>query len=108
MMDLTYKLQGDPPVWYKEAKWYYENIHGEQWIATIEDNHVIFSGLDIGWKEMKGTPQQAEEAYKIIFGEIEQNKENPLTKYGMNTGELLWMASVLSVAMSSFASNSRY
>ena len=31
MQLLTYKLQDNPPEWAKEALWYYENAHGEQW-----------------------------------------------------------------------------
>lgn len=46
-MNLTFSLQGEPPVWYKDAKWYYENEHGEQWIASVQDKYIIISGLDI-------------------------------------------------------------
>lgn len=111
MKDLTYKLQGDPPDWYTEALWYYENIHQEQWIAIVQDNHVIFSGLDIGWDEIKLTPKQAEEAYKIIIGEKKQDEkfsDNPLSNWILNTGELLWIASVLNVAVDTFALNKLY
>ena len=83
MQLLTFKLQDNPPEWAKEALWYYENIHGEQWIATIQNNSLVFSGLDIGWKEIKLSPQQALDAYAVMMGQKYEDadfKNNPLKK----------------------------
>ena len=92
MQLLTYKLQDNPPEWAKDALWYYENVHGEQWIATIQNNSLIFSGLDIGWKEIKLSPQQASHAYSVMMGQSygdDNFQDNPLNKWMLNKGERL-------------------
>ncbi|WP_019240953.1 MULTISPECIES: hypothetical protein [Bacillus] len=35
MKRITIDLQGTPPKWAKEARWYYENTFREQWIASV-------------------------------------------------------------------------
>ncbi|MBD3107919.1 hypothetical protein IEO70_06030 [Bacillus sp. AGMB 02131] len=108
MQLLTFKLQDNPPKWAKEALWYYENVHGEQWIASIQKNSLVFSGLDIGWKEIKLTPQQALDAYSVMMGQkydSEESKDNPLNNWILDKGERLWVASVLYVAIEQFKMN---
>ena len=105
MQLLTYELQDNPPSWAKDALWYYENVHGEQWIATIQEHSLIFSGLDIGWKEIKLSPQQAVDAYSVMMGQAHRDvdyENNPLSDWILDKGERLWVASVLYVAIEQF------
>lgn len=108
MQLLTYKLQNNPPAWAEEALWYYENAYGEQWIASIQNNNLIFSGLDIGWKEIKLSPQQALDAYNVTMGQsygVRDYENNPLNNWFLNKGERLWVASVLYAAIEQFKIN---
>ncbi|MGX6443620.1 hypothetical protein ACWM35_10440 [Neobacillus sp. K501] len=40
------------PKWSSEATHYFENEHGEQWIAKSDGEQIVISGLDIDWKEI--------------------------------------------------------
>ena len=40
MTTLEIKLKGTPPTWAKEATYYYENFHQEQWIAKKDGETV--------------------------------------------------------------------
>lgn len=46
-----------PPSWAQGTQdmyfWYYENEHGEQWVAKILGNELVVAGLDIGWEELR-------------------------------------------------------
>ena len=105
-MNITYKLHGNPPKWAPEASWYHENAHGEQWIASIQKDRVIISGLDIGWEEIIMNRRQADEALLILTGVKKPTdryyRENPVVAWFLDKGEMLWVASVLAVAMEEF------
>lgn len=92
---IAYNLQGNPPKWATEARWYYENMFGEQWIATVQDDTVIIAGSDIGWSEIILSPQQAYEALQFLMGRQKDIPENPLMEWILDTGERLWITSVL-------------
>ena len=97
MTTLAYNLQGNPPEWATETRWYYENTFGEQWIATLQDDTVIIAGSDIGWSEIILSPQQAYEAWQLLMGRQKDIKENPLMEWILDAGERLWITSVLTV-----------
>ena len=48
-----------PPAWAQGEQqttcWYFENEHGEQWVAKVEDDLLLISGLDLGWEEISLT-----------------------------------------------------
>ena len=106
MNSLTFKLEGNPPSWAKEARWYHENVHGEHWIATIQKDRVLISGLDIGWDEIILNRRQAEEALHILSGMERPTdhffRENPIASWILDKGESIWVASVLAVAVEEF------
>jgi len=62
--DFIVSLQGEEqPNWayghQKSYVWYFENEHGEQWVAKREGDILRFTGLDIGWQEIILTLEQA-------------------------------------------------
>lgn len=125
------ELQGEnPPIWavgqMRSSCWYYENRHGEQWVAVRKGDTLWISGLDIGWEEISLTVKQAEaEADRIrdlisaqaflripgireILGktcteasEVRRldSQEYPLEAIILDSGELLWVFSVLQAAI---------
>ncbi|MGN1400971.1 MAG: hypothetical protein ACI4XL_05660 [Bacillus sp. (in: firmicutes)] len=104
-MNITFELQGEPPMWAPEAKWYYENALGEPWIATIEKDQVIISGHDIGWEEIIMTPEQTEEVLACLLSRASNSEDfmdHPLAKWILDKGEKLWVLSVLMVALETF------
>ena len=46
-MDLVTKLKNIPLDWVKDATHYFTNTFREYWIATIQDDTLLTSGLDI-------------------------------------------------------------
>ena len=97
MIVQTYNLQGNPPKWATETRWYYENTFGEQWIATLQGDTVIIAGSDIDWSEIILSPQQAHEALQFLMGRKKEIKDNPLMEWIFDTEEKLWITSVLMV-----------
>jgi hypothetical protein len=133
MTATTLKLQGDDaPTWALGEQnyhyWYYENVHGEQWVAKREGDMLKISGLDIGWQEVHLTLEEAKGereriqtmlAVSVLMQLPDMNKavdkrfmdlavsrqrklsELPLAQWLLNTGELFWAASVLEAAIPS-------
>lgn len=106
--------------------WYHENEHAEQWVAKREADMLHISGLDIGWQEVHLTLEEAKgereriqtmlvasvlmqmpelsEAVGKKFIEVATSRQRklsklPLAQWLLNTGELLWVASVLEAAI---------
>ncbi|WGV58361.1 hypothetical protein QIH01_23210 [Brevibacillus brevis] len=106
--------------------WYYENEHGEQWVAKLDKETLKVAGLDIGWKEIELTLEQAEAERKRIterllllsiskipnvgetfarsYMETATTRQTtvqklPLSEWILNNGEMLWIASVLTAAI---------
>lgn len=131
--ELRINIQGvNPPAWtlgkqnYSYFS-YYENEHGEQWVAKREGDILRISGLDIGWKEYQLTIKEAEAEYSRILDQViartlMQAKsipeslsrtyletavarlrgyegEMPLAEVVLDVSELLWLASVLNAAI---------
>ncbi|MFJ5714622.1 hypothetical protein [Neobacillus sp. NPDC093127] len=98
-----------PPKWTSEATYYFENEHGEQWIAKCDGEKLMIAGLDIGWKEIILNHSQVldylefqKEANlatsdKKLIALIEKWKEseNPLSNWIFNTGEKYGLLAVL-------------
>ncbi|NQX46952.1 hypothetical protein HQN87_16560 [Paenibacillus tritici] len=131
--ELRINIQGvNPPVWTLGKQndsyfSYYENEHGEQWVAKCEGVILRISGLDIGWKEYQLTIKEAEAEYSRILDQIialtlmqaksvpeslsqtyletavarlrEYEGEMPLAQVVLEVSELLWLASVLNAAI---------
>jgi hypothetical protein len=103
-------VQGSPPPkWTSEATHYFENDHGEQWIAKCDGEKLIISGLDIGWEEIILNYSQVMDylyfqkeanlatSDKKLISLIAEWKEskNPLSKWIFNIGEKYWLLAVL-------------
>lgn len=100
MTTITYQLQGTPPEWAADARWYHRNLYGEQWLATLQQDTLIISGYDIGWDEIKLNLEQVEEGLGLYLGMKSPGEisENPLMNWIISLEERLWIASVLSQA----------
>lgn len=127
------RIQGkNPPTWaVGEQKGsyfsYYENEHGEQWVAKIDGEILRISGLDIDWEELQLTVEQAIAENNRIIDQIvsvtlmqskdipealgkaflemtvsnlrENRGKLPLAHLLFGSGELLWLAAVLGAAI---------
>jgi hypothetical protein len=119
----------NPPSWaigeQKHHSWYYENEHGEQWVAKREKDLLRIAGLDIGWTEIVLTLEQAEaenariselQFLRSLAGNPDLKslgsaylesaasrqaplKNLPLAKWILNEGEMLWISAVLSAVI---------
>jgi hypothetical protein len=104
--------------------WYFENDHGEQWVAKLDGELLRISGLDVGWKQVElsfeqvmaererlgkmlavafGLPNCTEDiatAYAKLGGQLirEQGSQYPLSRWIYRTEEILWLCSVLETA----------
>lgn len=123
-----------PPAWVLAAKaaprfWYYENEHGEQWVAKLVNEVLLISGLDIGWQEIRLSLEEAEaelqrisdylvlgkaklpatlpdvpdEVYRQVAASF-QGKEFPFNAFTiggwtLEKGETHWLASVILSAL---------
>jgi len=131
---ITINLQSinekNPPKWAIGKQdirfWYYENEHGEQWVAKLDKNILRISGLDIGWREIELSLEQAEaerdriterllllsiskipnlgETFARSYMESAAARQTsvqklPLSEWILNNGEMLWIASVLTAAI---------
>ncbi|MFM1654030.1 hypothetical protein ACI7RC_18300 [Brevibacillus sp. B_LB10_24] len=131
---VSIKLQSiegeNPPFWaigeQNRRFWYYENEHGDQWVAKLDNDILLISGLDIGWKEIELTLDQAEAEIERITERLlllsiskipnlgekfsRSYMENvaarptsvqklPLSEWILNNGEMLWIASVLTAVI---------
>ncbi|WNS42071.1 hypothetical protein [Paenibacillus sp. MMS20-IR301] len=125
------RLQRDnAPTWalgeQEHSYWYFENEHGEQWVAKREADQLYISGLDIDWEQYRLTLEEANEELERINGILaakflskipelgELDKKNlmeaivvrqrqftklPLARLILDTCELLWVAAVLEAAI---------
>lgn len=127
--ELRIRIRGkNPPAWVvgdQSGSYfsYYENEHGEQWVAKLDGNILRISGLDIDWEEIELNADQAIAENnrindQIVVGTLMQLKDIPdgiaktylevaalhrrehsgglpLAHIMFGSGELLWLASVL-------------
>lgn len=67
-----------PPIWatgdQTRGFWYFENEHGEQWVAKRTNDELVVAGLDIGWKEISFTLEQVLKETKHIVQYIATGK----------------------------------
>ena len=126
---MTIKLQSanrkiEPPEWTTKPDthfWYFENEYREQWVAKIDGNQLLLTGLDIGWKEFRLDERQVEQAKEwlsmsIIGGRpgavsvrevaaTVTSKDGPededsLLRIVFNLPEELWLLSIFEIALS--------
>jgi hypothetical protein len=112
-MKFTIELQGNAPKWTNEATHYFENRYAEQWIAKVNIDKIVITGLDIGWKEIavnfneakeyleiqkEGMFAISEKECEIILNKVEEARKNnnSMFKYGFNEEEKYWLISLLS------------
>lgn len=86
--ELCIRIQGENP-----SSWatgdqsdtyfsYYENEHGEQWVAKLDGQTLRISGLDIEWEELELNVEQAVAENNriidhIVVGTLIQSKDIP-------------------------------
>ena len=103
---LIINLEGNPPSWAYGKKsmniWYYENSLAEHWIATVEDNKIKITGLDIDWQVIELNLEVAKREKERLVSQVESNsvlntvdKDLPLSKIVFNIGEMYWLLAVL-------------
>lgn len=86
MDTLEIKLEGTPPAWAKEATYYYENVHREQWIAKKDGETLLLAGSDMSWESIAITKEMRE---KIL------NKKPVDLDINLNKDEAFWMEAIL-------------
>lgn len=92
----------DLPAWFtkeKGLKSYFENSHGERWIAVTREDVLIFSGADIDWEMHRiDSPDWAAIGKEIISG-----GPHPFIRgfhqVVMSEDERLWLLAVCSTRM---------
>lgn len=127
-------LQGDDqPDWaygqHKNYVWYFENVHGEQWVAKRDEDILRITGLDIDWNEIVLTLEEAKaevsrlkeyliietlrtmpqyntvteqliDSYKMTAVTATQsNIKYPLADWIFNNAEIYWLVSVLEASI---------
>ncbi|WP_233695640.1 hypothetical protein [Paenibacillus profundus] len=131
--ELRISIQGkNPPSWAigdQSGTYfsYYENEHGEQWVAKLDGKTLRISGLDIDWEELSLNAEQAVAENnrivdQIVAGTLMRSKDvpesvtkafldvvalhqrtyggkHPLAHIMFGVGELLWLASVLNATI---------
>ncbi|KWX74820.1 hypothetical protein [Paenibacillus jilunlii] len=131
--ELRISIQGEnPPSWAvgnQNSTYfsYYENEHGEQWVARLDGKTLCISGLDIDWEEIelnaeqavaennrivdqivavtlmqsKNVPESVTKAYLDVMALHQQTSGGmlPLAHIMFGAGELLWLASVLNATV---------
>jgi len=89
---------GTPPAWILgprlpgEYRAYFENMHGEQWIASATSERLLFTGGDIGWEEHRIDEPAYTELSKQLLISIS------LDGVSLNEAERFWLISVCSAA----------
>lgn len=107
---LIINLEGNPPSWaYGEKSrniWYYENSLAEHWIATVEDNKIKITGLDIDWRVIELDLEMAKKEKERLRSQVEADsvlptvdKNLPLSQVIFNKGEMYWLIGVLENAI---------
>ncbi|WP_394555933.1 hypothetical protein C1N61_32635 (plasmid) [Priestia aryabhattai] len=86
MTTLEIKLEGTPPTWAKEATYYYENVHRDQWIAKKDGDTLLLAGSDMNWELITIT----KEMRKNIL-----NKKPADLNINFNKEEAFWLRAVL-------------
>jgi len=131
--DFVIGLQGDnQPDWafgkHEIYVWYFENEHGEQWVAKREGDILRFTGLDISWKEIVLTLEQAKaesnrlkeylliktlstsphykevarniaESYRAAAATVDTAIKLPLAEWIFSDAEVYWLVSVLEASI---------
>lgn len=83
------------PQWFfdeKGRKSYFENTHGEAWVAVVRDDVFLFSGQDIDW--------EVHRIEKPNYEELAKKLRTPTSVFAgfdgvvMNQGEMVWLLSL--------------
>lgn len=102
-----YASDPSPPRWLLwdrdegERRFYFENQHGEVWIAHAGPGEVQLTGQDIGWKTIAYEAKMYEHFRHIYRKEVGEAPSGYLTPGGfiLNAEEADWMVSVFNVAI---------
>ena len=101
MIHLINENNVNMPKWVKEATWYFENIHGEEWVAKLDGRSIVITGRDIDWKEIYIDVDEAKEYADVKLGvkrSTKKFKENALNKWVFSEEEEFWLISVIVAA----------
>ncbi len=88
---------GEPPAWLREPqnglRSYFENVHGEQWIAEASKDRLLLTGGDIGW----ATYSMQHPSYANLAAQLESGS-SPTWSGGevlvLERAERTWLLSV--------------
>lgn len=91
---------GDPPSWTSasreggELRAYFENVYGEQWIASAKPDLFLLTSGDIGWRTVRIDAPD----YRSL---VTRCADTDVSDFGgtiLNREERLWLLAVLTVA----------
>lgn len=137
--ELRITIQGNnPPLWAigdQSGTYfsYYENEHGEQWVAKLQSGILLISGLDIDWEvlqftvdqvvaennrilsqivastiiQTKSAPESATKSYldTVVAQQREYIGKFPLADLVLGQGEMLWLLGVFNAVMPKLQGN---
>ena len=92
---------GSPPQWTaasreaSELRAYFENVYGEQWIASAMPARFLLTGGDIGWKTLRVD----EPDYRRLAARCADSNATEFEGTTLNREERLWLLAVLTVAL---------
>jgi hypothetical protein len=98
--NLHTKQCGSPPAWTmasrqaSELRAYFENVHGEQWIASATPGRFLLSGGDTGWE----TVQIDDPDYRELVAQC-ADVSAAFAGTIFSREERLWLLAVLTAAM---------
>ena len=103
------KSGGTPPEWIngprlpREHRSYFENEHGEQWVASATPDRLLFTGGDLRWEEHKIEKpdyQQLIQNLLVMFTAEFRGVDKDIGFDGvlLNQAERFWLLGVCSAA----------
>jgi len=89
-------LEAVPLSWAKNSKHYFENNYREYWIATIEPGVLLISGLDIDFREIRVTKEEAKREKMNLIIAVNSDTIIPIFKHTiLNKCEAFWVLSII-------------
>lgn len=104
-MNLCERIKTIPLSWAKDARHYFENDLGEYWIAIVQDDQLLISGLDIDWKVLTLSVEDT----KHELERLKQANMSPSFKgILLDEAEWMWLASVMKASLLRMEYNRRH
>lgn len=96
---------GEPPGWVGDMgvegqRFYFENVHGEQWVALLTGKRLVVTGGDIGWVELEVRPEGLSAGYRGLRVGGAVSSPGPASFCGQVLGrnEVGWFLGLLMMA----------